>query len=477
MKISIILIIMSAALVLSAVTQDFELKDHSIILEFDNIHIKDIDFINSKKMVVEHSKRDNVTIFKENNKFIFKSNNSAKIEIGLPKGITYVFIKDGAKLEFNESRISIAESSNKFVEYRVGKIIINDDGDKVEIGADGINVINNEDYVEISSRGLIVETEGESKHITGFWGQLLGGTVNFITKLSIGWLGNNPGVVIKHLVNDDGNENGFNVNITNDDKFSRTFRDAFIPKPGAEINIDNYNGNVEVKSWDSDTIDIVAVLSSRNSESELDNVKIEILDDKGYTIKTNLLKNDTRITVNYLIQIPSQVSVSNVKTSNGRIFVSGCHGDMHLNTSNGRIRITNSQGSFSANSSNGKIEFYDLMGKAEANTSNGSIRIKNTPGIKQAETSNAKITLSLSEKLTDNILLSTSNGTINIGVDPLLEFTINCETSNAGIDVKGIDVIASQSSPERLFGKVNSGVYKISAITSNGRIIIYKLEK
>lgn len=479
MKSILVIIMMMAVLTLSAVTQDVTIKEKSITLEFENIHIKDIEFSDGNKIKIEHAKDADVTIVKKKQKVIIKADKTAKIELVLPSEKTYTLLEDGGKIEFNESKVTIFEDENKVVEFRDGGLFVTGDNEIVKINSDGIIVNDGDEYVEISSRGIIVESSDETKHITGFWGQLLGSAISFITKHSVGWIGNNPGFIVKQIINDDydGSAN-INFSFSSDGKkLTQNFHETFHPKMGCKLNVHNRNGKIEIKSWNENYIDISAVLETNKSEEEFEKIKIEILDKNGCTIKTKALEKNPKVSVHYEIKVPKSVKVSKINSSNGKILIIDCEGEMNLNTSNGNIEVFDSKGSFTANTSNGRIEFVHLNGKAEAYTSNGAIRVVRTPRFKKGITSNGKITLEIDEKMQNDIYLSTSNGSIKISLDPTLDLNIDASTSNSRIDLNGIDVTSSKFSKNSLVGKINKGGKKITVSTSNGSIKFYKLDE
>ena len=478
MKRSILIMMMLMGIIaLSAITQEVLMNEENITLEFENIHIKDIEFTESDVIEIEHPKNDEVEIIEEKGKLIIKSEYSAKIELKLPIGKTYTLIEDDGKIEFNHSRVTIIEDDSTIVEFRDGGLFVTENGDTVEISAEGIIVNDNDEHVEISSRGIIVDSPDETKHITGFWGQLLGGAINFIAKHSIGWIGNNPGFIVKHIVNDGEYQGGIKIDINSSDekRITKEFHETFQPKRGCKLNVENWNGSVEIENWEEDYIDISAILETRRSEEEFDKIKIEVLD--NCTIKTKTLKKNPKVSVYYLIKVPDGVKINTISSSNGSIDISECEGKMNLKTSNGSIEVEDSEGSFVANTSNGKIEFENLQGVAEAYTSNGTIEATGTSNLKKAITSNGKITIEIDEELKDNIYLSTSNGSIRIYLDPSLDLNVKASTSNARIDLSGIEITTSTLSNDSIYGKINKGGKTMTAKTSNGSIKFYKLEK
>ena len=57
-----ITIMLTAVLMLSAVTQEVLVKEKNITMEFENIHLKDVEFIDGDKIKIEHAKKDDVRL-------------------------------------------------------------------------------------------------------------------------------------------------------------------------------------------------------------------------------------------------------------------------------------------------------------------------------------------------------------------------------------------------------------------------------
>ncbi len=481
-KVFFVVSLIVISIILMAVTEKVIALDEKIELIFENVKIKDIGFYDQNDVEVDFSKSDVVKVTKEKNVIRISSDDHAKISLRLPETKDYIYRLEDAKCEFNAKKVVIYSDDGERVEFSGGNLIVTDSkgSDRVEIGSGGIFVNSNDEIVEISSRGIIVETEDESKNLTGFWGQLLGGFVKIIAKTSISFVSKDPGKLMKQIINDkDDSYAGNFVHIGSDDEdgdmIRKEFHDTFQPKKGCKLHVHNRNGKIKIQSWKEDHIDISAILETRKSKKEFEKIKIEILAKDGCTIKTKALEKNPKVSVQYEIKVPKGVKISDINSSNGKILVIDCEGKMNLNTSNGRIEVFDSKGSFIANSSNGGIEFVHLNGKAEAYTSNGSIRVVRTPKIKKAVTSNGKITIEIEENIEDDIYLSTSNGSIKITIDPFLDLNIDVSTSNSRIDLNGIEVTTSKFSKDSLVGKINKGGKKITASTSNGSIKFYKL--
>lgn len=480
-KIVILTILLINCIMLTAVTQGIYYRGNNVAFEFENINIDDIEFYDGHEIQIQYSEKENLEIEKIDKKIIFKAKEIVKIDLELPISKTYTFTKSGKKVVFDAQSVKILDDDKTVIEFYKNEILVNngDEEQSIKIGSDGILVSGEEEYIEIGSNGIIVENEDESKHLTGFWGKLLGGSIKWIVKLSTGWIGKNPNFIVKHIINDENDMDGTFVNIGLSDKgkFTKEFSTTYKPKKDIDLNVQNLNGSIMIKSWDEEQIDISAMIKSNKSKDELEKVKIEITDKGGCTIKTAKKKPNPRVFVEYTLKVPKDVRLHNIKTSNGIVQIMNCVGDMLISSSNGNIEVYDSKGSFTANTSNAKIEFVNLDGPANAQTSNGKIRVVRTPQLKEAFTSNGKILIELDEQISDDIYLSTSNGAINIELDPSLDLSLDATTTNSHIDIDDIEIMTSEFSNNRLLGRRNQGGKKITAKTSNARIKISKLEK
>ncbi|MBT3169326.1 MAG: hypothetical protein HN334_05625 [Candidatus Cloacimonetes bacterium] len=479
MKNLLIVVLLLSVIGLNANVQKVVLKGNEIELSFENVKIGKIEFIKGEKMIVDCKKDEAVNIEEVAGKFIIFSEMEVKINLKLPENKTYLYTDEDVKITFNAEKVKLIADDGTEVDFIDGELFVNSENENVQIGKNGIIVNDKDEFVEVSSRGIIVESPDETQHITGFWGQLLGGAINFITKHSIGWIGNNPGFIVKHIINDDDYAGGIKMNLdfSDGDKITKEFHETFNPIRGCKLNVHNRNGKVEIKRWKENYIDISAILGTNESEKEFEKIKIEVLDEDGCTIKTTALEKNPKVSVQYEIKVPKGVKIGEINSSNGTILIIDCEGEMNLNTSNGRIEVFDSNGNFVANSSNGGIEFVHLNGKAEAYTSNGKIRVVRTPGFRKGVTSNGKITLEIDEKMKNDIYLSTSNGSIKLYFSDNVNAEITAKTSNSKIKLHDFEMSVSSLGQASLEGKIGDGGKKLDVQTSNGSINFYKIAK
>ena len=225
------------------------------------------------------------------------------------------------------------------------------------------------------------------------------------------------------------------------------------------LKVTTINGQIEVNLWDGETVSFNAIKKSRFGQDELDKAEINVLKSENLIeiVAEYVGTRSTTPSVDMNIKVPNNVIVEYVKTSNGDILINGVKGNITATTSNGDIEIENIEGYISTTSSNGRID------------------VKDTTGVKDLKTSNGIIFAEIFDFL-DDITISSSNGGIEIYINPILNADIEMTTSNGQITLNGISLNVTTSEEKHIAGKLGEGGNKIYIYTSNGNIYLRKLE-
>ncbi len=237
------------------------------------------------------------------------------------------------------------------------------------------------------------------------------------------------------------------------------FNASYIVNEQTILTVVNINGQVEITSWDGDNVTINAVKKSSFGQEELDKIDINVTFYGNYlNIQTKYTGLSTiRGSVDMNINVPHNIHIESVKTSNGA------------------IQIANTNGNITTSSSNGGIFINSVDGYISAETSNGRIEVKGTTGIKDTiRTSNGAITVEMAD-IYDDLIIDTSNGPITVYVNPSLNATIEMTTSNSQITFEGISLDVDLLEQTHVIGTLGSDGHKIDIHTSNGKIQLLKL--
>lgn len=253
------------------------------------------------------------------------------------------------------------------------------------------------------------------------------------------------------------------------------FQKSYEVKSGMKLNVENFNGKVEIMGWNGDDVEVYAEKKTNHGKDELKKVKIAVEINDEMLIKS-VREDDARVSVNYEIKVPSGVEIQNIETSNGKIELENVKGDAKLHTSNGKVEVERLEGSVAVNTSNGKVEIEEVSGAVNVNTSNGKIEVENVKGVKSLKTSNGKIQAEIAEIASEKIELSSTNGNIEVYLAETLDVEIEADTSNGSITYEDLSLDILESEKHHLKGKLGEGEKKLIISTSNGKIKIEKLD-
>ncbi len=191
------------------------------------------------------------------------------------------------------------------------------------------------------------------------------------------------------------------------------------------------------------------------------------------------------------ISLPPRVALE-IRTSNGRVEVTGTEGLVDVVTSNGKVEVSHVSGDVEVATSNGSIVVADVVGSAKlrssngritlerveaetivAKTSNGPIHAIDVSGSAEIETSNGSIELKTTS-LPDSPTLKakTKNGNIFMEVPSTVNAHLSLHTSNGRIHerLRDVEVTHNERSKRRIEATLTGGGGHIEARTSNGTI-------
>jgi len=160
---------------------------------------------------------------------------------------------------------------------------------------------------------------------------------------------------------------------------SKEFNQSYPLQPGGSFELQNVNGTVDVQGWDRNDVEVRAVKTAKQKESDLDRVSIDVdAKPSAVSITTRYPQNEgVEVAVVYTIHVPHGARVEHLGTVNGTLRVSGVEAVEDLHTVNGDIEVFEAGGSIHAHTTNGnvRLELARLQEKtgATAETTNGSL--------------------------------------------------------------------------------------------------------
>jgi putative adhesin len=242
---------------------------------------------------------------------------------------------------------------------------------------------------------------------------------------------------------------------------------------GEALEVVAVNGSVTVSQSDREDVQIVAHLKAIFSE-RLEAVKVVADRDGNGTLSISVdwpdgkPKNREGCSFEVLVRDAEGVTL---RSSNGRLDLSGLGGNADLRTSNGAIEVNSHNGPLKATTSNGQIAATGIEGVIDISTSNGRIEVTDATNRVDARTSNGSVDVSLDAEGAGPIKAQTSNGSITLALSPAMKGQLTLTTSNGSVKVdSGLESHVTSRKKSRAVLDFGESENQSTAKTSNGSI-------
>jgi len=242
---------------------------------------------------------------------------------------------------------------------------------------------------------------------------------------------------------------------------------------GAPIEVRTQNASVGIEKADRPDVQITAEIAATTQE-RLDSVVIRAEREPDGALRIYPEWPDGERKGNescaFTILTPGAYGAL-VRTSNGKVTLTGLDGDADVDTSNGRISVMGQGRAVMGRSSNGRVTVVEPGGPVDVRTSNGRIEIREAPASVSADTSNGRVSVSLTDGAPGPVRIDSSNGSVTLTVGPAFAGYLELDTSNGTIDVSGLrDAELISSGKRRLEVRLGESEQRSVVDTSNGHI-------
>jgi DUF4097 and DUF4098 domain-containing protein YvlB len=177
---------------------------------------------------------------------------------------------------------------------------------------------------------------------------------------------------------------------------------TFTIAAGARIEIENYAGDVVVRTWNRNAVRVVA------SRPDRDRVRVRTTN-AVVRIESDLKRGPSR-TIDYEVTIPAAAALR-VSGPYADVSIDGVGGDITVETVQGDVRVRGGNGQISLRSVQGSVSLEQARGRISLSAVNDDIRGTQLEGEISAETINGNITLAGIRS--GSVSASTLNGTLS----------------------------------------------------------------
>jgi hypothetical protein len=172
---------------------------------------------------------------------------------------------------------------------------------------------------------------------------------------------------------------------------------------GTKLDVNNFAGDVIVKTWDRDAVRVEVTHSDRET--------VDIKQgDQTVTIRSRSARGGPPRSLDYAITVPSWMAIS-VSGNYADVTMEGVGGDVNVETTRGDITVRGGSGFVSLKSVQGEVILEKAKGRVEVRAVNEGIRLADISGDLSAESTNGSIILDRIDS--GNVDLYTVNGNIS----------------------------------------------------------------
>jgi hypothetical protein len=288
-------------------------------------------------------------------------------------------------------------------------------------------------------------------------------------------------------------------------KIVRNVDKTFVVQPGGHLKAATQGGDIVIKTSDVAEVRIRAKQVIRAStEQEADEIlaKLDLTMEQNGNDVTVESKYEKRgpgtwfgswppVNVSFEVTVPRNYHL-NLNTSGGNIEVASVTGNVRARTSGGDLKFARVDGDIDAGTSGGNIELNEGTARAklttsggdihvdraggptEVSTSGGNIELESVANLISATTSGGDVRASITGPLTQDTLLSTSGGEVDVKVAKGTGFQLDASTSGGDVRADGLTITIEKggSGKSLLSGAVNGGGPRLKLRSSGGDVTI-----
>ncbi len=223
------------------------------------------------------------------------------------------------------------------------------------------------------------------------------------------------------------------------DRARQDFHYSYPIQPGGSLDLENTNGSVDIAGWDRDTIDVSGTKFAPADDMLREiNIKVSVSGTNA-SVATEAPRDFLHggYGAKYVIRVPSRMTLTFAKTTNGGISVEDLQGGGRVSSTNGHITLARDNGDYEVETTNGGIELDECSGSERAHTTNGSIRGRLRAGTLQARSTNGTIDFTIMKPQDgEPIRASTTNGGITLALAEFHDNALNAETTHGSVTLR-----------------------------------------
>lgn len=236
-----------------------------------------------------------------------------------------------------------------------------------------------------------------------------------------------------------------------------------------QVAVDASEGDVTVRGWDSDKVELVSKKSAWSSDdfSRMDTT-VDAKSDHVSVAEGTLACDNCGMS--YELHVPTGAHVT-ISTASGDVDVRGIGGPVRVDALSGDVEIHQIGGQVFARTTSGDISVSSVATSLDAYSSSGDIEAKDLTADTALVTDSGSIDAAFdSWSAVHQVRMKSSSGDVSITVPRGAGFAIDASTSSGSMDSNLRLPIDDRDSGAAVHAQVGSGATKVQLATSSGDI-------
>lgn len=257
----------------------------------------------------------------------------------------------------------------------------------------------------------------------------------------------------------------------------------------ADVNVNTFDGTVEVRSWDRP--EVLVEIEKRGQDKDAVAKITVTAEQKGnqitveatHTGRTTFvgIGHFTSTAARLIVTVPRKCNIT-ARTGDGSMTLDRVEGKIDFKTGDGSIKVIEGKGDVIVDSRDGTLTLDDVTGHVEARTGDGSVRVSGTPTALRVRTGDGSVTLRIRDgaQMSDDWMVDTGDGSITAELPSGFNATVDADPGSDGrvqsdftlANASGANITGKKREKGPVAGQIGSGGKRLTLRTGDGSIRI-----
>lgn len=257
----------------------------------------------------------------------------------------------------------------------------------------------------------------------------------------------------------------------------------------ADVNVNTFDGTVEVRSWDRP--EVLVEIEKRGQDKDAVAKITVTAEQKGnqitvearHTGRTTFvgIGHFTSTAARLIVTVPRKCNIT-ARTGDGSMTLDRVEGKIDFKTGDGSIKVIEGKGDVIVESRDGTLTLDDVTGHVEARTGDGSVRVSGTPTALRVRTGDGSVTLRIRDgaQMGDDWMVDTGDGSITAELPSGFNATVDADPGSDGRvhsdftlgNASGANITGKKREKGPVAGQIGTGGKRLTLRTGDGTIRI-----